>query len=341
MRYISLLLTFCIGLFHLSCKKESVTVLQGKSDFFAVPSHFPQPHYQFENNPVTSDGFELGRRLFYETRLSSDYSISCASCHHQSFAFSDAGKIFSSGVEGKIGSRNSPAMFNLAWSPSFMWDGGVNHIEIMPFAPLTDSVEMNMDMNDLLNRLRSYPEYPVMFKKAFGTEEINDQRFFYALTQFMSMMISSNSKYDKFLQGMVEFSPEELNGKLLFEEHCISCHKGVLFTDYSFRNNGLDSSPLDIGRERITQNADDRGKFKVPSLRNVMQTYPYMHDGRFMTIEQVIDHYRFSIQSSANLDPILVGGITLTESEKEDLIQFLHTLTDWDFISDSRFSTPF
>ena len=341
MRNVKMPIAFIVFVLLISCKKETITVLQSDSFRFEVPSHFPQPHYQSLLNPVSKDGFELGRRLFYDKRLSEDNSVSCASCHHQQFAFSDAGQSLSEGVYGRLGFRNSPAMYNLAWMPDFMWDGGVNHIEIMPFAPLTDSVEMNMDMKALLHKLETMPEYPTLFQKAFGSPEINDQRLFYALTQFMVMLVSSNSKYDWYVTGKGNLTQHELSGKQLFEQHCARCHEGILFTNYGYFNNGLDASPEDIGRERITQNPMDKGKFKVPSLRNVALTAPYMHDGRFSSLDEVIDHYRFGIKQSVSLDAGLENGISLTDSEKSALIIFLETLSDEKLISDQRFSSPF
>jgi cytochrome c peroxidase len=240
-----------------------------------------------------------------------------------------------------MGVRNSPGLFNLAWNTSFMWDGGINHIEIMSLAPLTDPNEMNMDMGELLQKLSSIPEYPNLFNKAFGSAEITDQRLFYALTQFMVMLVSSESKYDKYIKGEISLSSDEQAGLELFNQHCATCHSSPLLTDYSFRNNGLSLHPDDIGRERITLNSADRGKFKVPSLRNIALTFPYMHDGRFSTLEEVIDHYRIGIVESETIDPLLANGISLSSSEKEKLITFLHTLSDQSFRSNQLFKNPF
>lgn len=324
-----------------SCKKEEIVQYSGGQEIaFSIPNHFPSPHYNSSQNKVTTNGFLLGRRLFYDVRLSSDNSISCASCHHQAAAFSDAGMALSIGVDHKIGVRNSPGLFNLAWNTSFMWDGGINHIEIMSLAPLTDPNEMNMDMSELLEKLATIPEYPNLFNKAFGSTEITDQRLFYALTQFMVMLVSSESRYDKYSKGQVQFSTDEIAGLALFNQYCIDCHGTPLFTDYSFRNNGLVLND-DNGREQITLNAADRGKFKVPSLRNVALTYPYMHDGRFATLEEVLDHYRFGIVESETLDPLLVNGIQLSSTEKIQLIQFLNTLSDHEYSTNELFKNPF
>lgn len=328
-------------LFLTACKKELTEVPGGNEYSFLVPSHFPEPYYQFENNEVSQEGFILGRKLFYDKRLSLDNTVSCASCHIREYAFSDPGKKVSTGVEGRVGVRNSPALFNLAWNPSFMWDGGINHIEIMPLAPVTDHNEMDMNMQDLMSKLDTLEEYSLLLQSAFGTREMNDQRFFYALTQFLTLLVSSESKYDRFLEGKVQLTDEELEGKHLFEQNCAVCHAGVLFTDYSYRNNGLLLDPEDNGRERISLNSEDRGKFKVPSLRNSVLTYPYMHDGRFETLEEVIDHYRFGINLTATTDPTMVNGISLSEEEKAKLIIFLSTLTDAEFCYNPVFGNPF
>lgn len=322
-----------------ACDKEEVNPYEALN--FEAPSHFPTPVYNFSNNPITRDGFELGRRLFYDTRLSSDLTVSCASCHHPDLAFSDAGKSLSLGVGGAVGQRNSPSLSNLAWYPAFMWDGGVNHIEVSSLAAIVHPAELNMDFAVLLNRLREIPEYIIRFEKAFGTAEINDQRFFYALTQFTGMLISAESKFDKVKQGKSQFTNQEQLGEILFNQHCASCHAGVLQTDFSYRNNGLDTQFSDEGRMHITNNPNDLGKFRVPSLRNIALTPPYMHDGRFESLDQVLLHYQQGIQSSATLDPILNQTIALNFEERQAIIAFLHTLTDVKFIGNPKFSNPF
>lgn len=323
-----------------SCKKDIPDEIIEPLSFVA-PSHFPEPVYNFINNPVTRDGFELGRRLFYDTRLSSNFMVSCASCHKLEHAFSDAGKSLSQGVAGAFGDRNSIGLFNLAWHPAFMWDGGVNHIEISSFAAIVHPKELNMDFAVLLNRLRGIAEYQLLFEKAFGSPGIDDQRFFYAITQFTGLMISATSKYDDYLKNTTFLSSDELLGMNLFQQHCAACHSGVLQTDFSYRNNGLDTEFTDEGRKTITNNSDDLGKFRVPSLRNVALTAPYMHDGRFLNLNQVLNHYATAIQQSPTLDQLLAGGIVLNTSERAAIIAFLNTLTDTKFTQDSRFSNPF
>lgn len=328
-----------IIILNASCEKDVTPIFEEIQ--FTIPEHFPEPIYNFTNNPVTRDGFELGRKLFYDTRLSLDNSVSCASCHHPQLAFSDAGKALSQGVGQAFGDRNSPSLANLAWYPAFMWDGGVNHIEISSFAAITHPAELNIDFAVLLERLRSIPSYQLMFEKAFGSPGIDDQRFFYAMTQFIGLLISSESKYDRVMQGKAQFEPKESLGKTLFDQHCATCHSGVLQTDFSYRNNGLNTEFSDEGRKLITNNPDDLGKFRVPSLRNVALTFPYMHDGRFTSLDDVLNHYTSGIQQSITLDPILHTPIVLDSNEREALIAFLHTLSDINFTQNQKFKNPF
>ncbi len=303
-----------------------------------IPQGFPQPVYDYSGNPLTVDGFKLGRKLFHDPILSRDNSTSCESCHQQFAAFAHLDHPVSHGIDNQFGTRNSPSLFNLIWHSSFMWDGGINHIEVQPIAPITNPIEMDETLANVIIKLKNHPEYPKLFKKAFGTDSITTQLMLRAFAQFMGMMISYNSKYDKHIRGETELTPQESNGLNIFRTKCASCHKEPLFSDFSFRNNGLDDVfPTDSGRAHITALPEDIGKFKVPSLRNVAVSRPYMHDGRFQTVSQCIDHYRFHVKPSLTLDPLLTNGISLTESEKQDLLQFLNTLTDYEFINDPRF----
>lgn len=307
-----------------------------------VPEGWPRPHYNFENNPLTKEGFILGRSLFYEPALSRDNTISCGDCHQHFVAFANAGHSLSHGVNGQLGNRNAPPLFNLTWHPYFMWDGGINHIEVQPLAPITNPVEMDETMENVIAKLKNKSNYRKMFKDAFGDDSITTQRIFRALAQFMGSMYSYQSKYDMVKKGKATFSAAEQRGYNLFVQKCAICHKEPLMTDFSFKNNGLSVNPAlqDSGRMRITGNPNDRNKFKVPSLRNVALTSPYMHDGRFETLEQVVDHYRFGIVQSPTLDTLLQNGIPMSDQEKQDLIQFLYTLTDYEFIYDKKFDNP-
>jgi len=319
----------------LSCKKEYST--GGGSPLFTPPAHFPEPVYTFKNNPLTKNGITLGKKLFYDPILSADNSISCGSCHAQMHAFADHNVALSMGVGGKLGKRNSPTLSNLAWYPSFMADGGINHIEIMPLAPITDTLEMAETMSNVVQKVAADSTYRALFKKAFKTEVIDDQKIFYALAQFMGTIISANADYDKYINGKLTFNVSQERGLNLFRQHCESCHKEPLFTDFSFKNNGIDTAFADIGRGRITQDYNDYGKFKVPTLRNIEMTYPYMHDGRFYKLEDVIDHYSEGVKASHSKDAS-VNNLHLSTQEKKDLINFLKTLTDYSYMSNVNYA---
>jgi cytochrome c peroxidase len=332
--------------FMLSCKVDPKIVPQppvgGLKEI--VPEGWPQPVYTFSNNTISEDKFALGRALFYETLLSEDNTVSCGSCHQDFGAFSNPAHDVSHGIHDRLGTRNSPGIFNLTWHPSFMHDGGVNHIEVQPLAPITNSVEMGTDLNAVIAKLQASPKYREMFRKAYGDEDVTSQRMFRSMAQFMGLMYSINSKYDRFRRGekAVEFSEQEKRGYALFQARCNSCHKEPLFSDFAFRNNGLPPHPAlkDSGRAKITHLQQDIYRFKTPSLRNVEKTSPYMHDGRFETLEQCLDHYSGGITNTLNLDPLLQNGISLNSQEKQDIIAFLRTLTDYTFINDKRFSDP-
>lgn len=333
-----LLFLLLISTIFFSCNKNETDT----PDTFDLvyPAHFPTPEYQFENNEFSREGFVLGRKLFYDPLLSVNNTVSCGSCHDATHAFADHNIPLSFGVFGRMGRRNSPPVFNMLWNTSFMWDGGVNHIELSGLPAIEDENEMATNLTDILTKLRTHKRYPSMFEEAFGTSEIDDQKFFYAITQFMGALISSNSKYDKYVNGQANFSSEELAGLQLFRTHCENCHQEPLFTDYSFRNNGLDSEFEDKGRYEITLNPNDEGKFKVPTLRNITFTYPYMHDGRFINLDQVLNHYSHGIVASPTLDSQLENGIPLSESEKNQLKAFLETLTDYEMLNNIEFYAP-
>jgi cytochrome c peroxidase len=241
---------------------------------------------------------------------------------------------FSLGVNNTVGKRNSPALSNLAWYPNFMWDGGINHIETFSFAPITNPLEMHETMSNVVAKLNASAHYKEKFKKAYGSETVTDQNLLKALAQFMAMMISADSKYDNYILGKTTFSSAEENGLQLFRTHCASCHTEPLTSSFGFANNGIDSDfSTDLGRGLVTQDPNDNGKFRIPSLRNVELTYPYMHDGRFFTLSQVLDHYSNGIVQSSTLDPSLGTGFYFTSQEKQDIITFLNTLTDQNYLA--------
>lgn len=338
-RLLKLLVVVSASSFLLACKKNKIAPVSNWG--FKNPSGFPSPVYSFSDNQQSYEKFVLGRYIFYDMDLSIDSTVSCASCHHAAHGFAGHNTPLSPGVNNLIGTRNSPAIFNMAWSNSFMWDGGINHLEVMPVAPFTNPVEMNISMAALIDRMNQSPKYKELFKSAYGTETVTDQKVLKALAQFMAMIISDKSKYDKMRNGTASFSNEEQAGYVLFQQKCASCHTEPLLTDRSYRNNGLDDSwTTETGRYHITQDASDMGKFKVPSLRNVELTYPYMHDGRFMTLNQVLEHYNSGVKTSATLDPLLQNGIPLTNMEKYQLIQFLKTLTDYELMTNIWLAEP-
>jgi len=308
---------------------------------FTRPSGWPKPVYNLKKNKITEAGFRLGRKLFYDPILSRDGTIACSNCHTQWSAFTHVDHGLSHGVNGLIGKRNSPALVNLAWNTTFMWDGSVHDLESQPIFPITSRVEMGNTLEDVVKRLDTSRAYRTRFFLAFGDSAATAPLVLKALAQFTVMLQSYNSKYDKYIRHEPggTFSEQELHGYMIFREKCESCHKEPLFTDYSFKNVGLSLDPglRDSGRMAITHDPADYLKFKVPSLRNVAMTYPYMHDGRFNTIRQVLDHYTSSIVQSPTLAEEFKKPMVLDDQDKKDLISFLQTLTDKDFLLDPRF----
>ena len=309
--------------------------------YFDIPKDWPKPHYDFSKNPLTEEGFQLGRKLFYDPILSKDNTISCASCHLQQTGFTHIDHQLSHGIDGKIGTRNSLSLQNLAWTKDFMWDGGVNHLDVQPLAPITSDVEMNETLENIVAKLQKEDKYLQLFQKAFGTKKITGQLTLKALSQFVVSLTSANSKYDKVIRKEEKFTEMQQKGYNLFKQNCASCHKEPLFTDEKFENNGLAIDPTlnDIGRMKITQNPKDSLKFKVPTLRNIQFTFPYMHDGRFKTITDVVKHYN-SLKQSNYLPKELSKPMNLSDDDRTDLVAFLKTLTDTQFLFNSRYYYP-
>ncbi|HTN47405.1 MAG TPA: cytochrome c peroxidase [Flavipsychrobacter sp.] len=332
-------LMFSAACFFVACKPDPA-IIPSKDISFDIPPGWPQPFYNFENNTLSKNGFELGRKLFFDPRLSRTNTVSCGTCHQPFSAFAQLDHNVSHGVEDKIGTRNSPSLFNLNWHTSFFWDGGVNHLEVQPINPIQNPVEMDENFGNIIVKLSSDADYKARFTATYGNDSINSQRILKALAQFMGMLVSSNSKYDKYMRGEAggNMTEGELRGLAIFKANCAGCHKEPLFSDFSLRNNGLSvTTANDSGRAIITHSVTDLYKFKVPSLRNLKYSPPYMHDGRFTTLNQVLDHYASGIQKSATLDPSLAEGIRLSKQEREDLKAFLNTLNDEDFVKDPRF----
>ncbi len=308
-----------------------------------LPAGWRNPVYSFSQNKLTPAGRELGKKLFYDAGLSRDGTKSCGSCHQQGFAFAQAGASMSHGVYNRTGTRNTPAIFNLAWNTSFLWDGGANNLEVQPLAPLTNTNEMDNTLQNVVHYLQGSPTYKSLFATAFGDTPITGQRALKALAQFTGSILSANSRYDKYVRhepGGTMTKPE-LNGLRLFRANCATCHAEPLFTNFSFRNNGLgQSASPDNGRMHITGNSSDSLLFKVPSLRNVAVTPPYMHDGSLSTLTAVLNHYATGIAKGPTLAPELKNGIYLTAHQQNDIIAFLGTLTDSTLLTDPTLAPP-
>lgn len=310
------------------------------------PSNFPEMAYDTSLNPPTEKGFELGKKLFYDGRLSSDGLVSCAFCHVQEYAFTHHGHTVSHGVNNLVGFRNTPPIQNLAYQQTFMWDGAASHLDLQPIIPLTSPVEMDGNLTEIIAMMKTDQTYRTLFQAAFDDGLVNTENMLRALSQFMVVAVSSNSRFDKYRRNESggNLTADELAGYSLFNAKCAVCHATDLMTDHSFRNNGLPVNPVvnDQGRYRVTQLASDYYKFKVPGLRNIEKTAPYMHDGRFGTLESVLDHYASGVANSPTLDPVLSQngtlGIPLSATEKMKIIAFLKTLTDNQYLSDTRFS---
>jgi cytochrome c peroxidase len=331
-----------------------------------IPPFFP-PMDMPADNPLTVEGIDLGRKLFWETALSVDESISCGSCHLPSSSFSDPSRV-STGVGGAQGVRNSMALVNVGWAPEFFWDGRSATLEDQILVPVPHPDEMALPWSQAIERLTNLhendptrPDYPTLFLHAFGDRTITKERAAKAMAQFIRTMISSDSKYDRWRRGETELTDSEYNGYLTFLREggdpettpggqfggdCFHCHTeaGTQFSDFLYRNNGLDLNfEADAGRAGVTGLASDSGRFKTPTLRNIALSAPYMHDGRFNTLEEVIDHYNTGGVPSATIDPFMkytTGGLQLTDQQKADIIAFLHTLTDTVFIHNPSFQNP-
>ena len=325
---------------------------------FIYPANFGNRIILPVDNPTTKEGVYLGRLLFYEKRLSADNTISCASCHQQERAFTD-GKPFSEGVSHALAARNAMSLANLLWTRKFFWDGRVASLEEQAAFPLTNPHEMAQPLDASAAKLRQASIYPALFKQVYGDDAITGDRIIKAISQFERTLISCNSHYDQYLRNAYRPTDEELKGMDLFMTgpqpdkglrgaNCIHCHGGVKTYMELFHNNGLDSIPKDAGIETLTGLVTDRGRFKAPTLRNIALTAPYMHDGRFKTLAEVVDHYSDHIKESASLSTFLraeskqQGGrsLQLHPEEKKQIIAFLNMLTDSTFITDPRFSDP-
>lgn len=372
-----LILPTVVLLLGVGCRKEEAEDPQDPATPFVptpyvldVPANLP-PMPIPADNPLTVEGVKLGRYLFYEERLSGNNTMSCASCHSAAYAFTDSGRAVSTGIDGIAGTRSSMALINLGYAQSFFWDGRAATLEDQILRPVRDPIEMHETWPNAMAKLQADPAYVQLFGEAFGSGNIDSLKAAKAIAQFLRTLVSANSKYDKVKRGEAAFTPDEAAGYTLFQAEggapgeqiflpgggfvvgqggadCFHCHNDAagLFTDEQFRNNGVQETPYaDHGRMVVTADPMDDGKFKVPTLRNIMLTAPYMHDGRFATIEEVIDHYNDGGHPGSTVDafmkftdPDLTLG--LTPEKKAQLIAFLNALTDMDFVNDERFSDP-
>lgn len=370
---------FLVGIILIvpACKKED-QVIPPNGELPDTTPKFTATPYNFQlpigwslppipaDNPLTVEGVALGRKLFYDPILSLNNTISCASCHNQDYGFTDNGKRFSVGVDGISGTRNSMPLFNLAWierfAPTingrpmrFFWDGGSTSLEAQAIAPIIDPIEMHETLPNVINKLQSHAEYPGLFKKAFGSDTITSVRIAKAIAQFERTIISSGAKIDRYLfnpatgkfKDTSVFTPQEMRGFNVFnlEEKgdCFHCHNinSPFSSDFQFHNNGHRTA--DPGLRRITNNPEDQGKFRTPTLRNLVFTAPYMHDGRFATLEQVVEFYNSGVNRAFPTDPLLLKhpeGLNLTTQEKADLVAFLKTLTDSTFLRKTEYRQP-
>jgi len=309
---------------------------------FKVPKGWPAPVYDFKSNPLTNEGIALGKALFYDGQLSKDGKFSCGSCHQQFGAFATYDHALSHGYNNQQTTRNAPALQNLAWQKTFMADGGINHLDLQPLAPITASNEMAETIENVIRKLKADAHYASLFKAAFGDPLINTQRLGKALSQFMLTLVSANSKYDQVMRGEANFILPEQLGYDIFQKKCVSCHPPPFFTDFNFRNTGLiiDDVLNDFGRMSITNNPKDSLLFKVPSLRNIAITAPYGHDGRFNSLLNVLEHYRKNMVLGPTTDSLIKNRLPLSNFEIGQIRAFLNTLTDSSFLKEPNFAAP-
>ncbi|MFM1931334.1 MAG: hypothetical protein RL226_637 [Bacteroidota bacterium] len=344
-----------------SCKKdkeEEEDVFTATAYNLVIPPFFP-PMDVPADNPLTVEGIDLGRHLFWDPQLSADNSISCGNCHFPSASFSDSEQ-FSVGVNGAVGTRQSMALINVGWARDYFWDSRAATLEEQIHDPVVNPVEMAESWSNVVDKIAADPLYGPKFKAAFGTSDVSEIRIRKAIAQFLRIMISSNSKFDRWRTGQYIMTESEFRGYELFLKEggdpevvpggqfgadCFHCHleAGMQFSDYLPHNNGLDAVFTDLGVGGITGNPLEFGKFKTPTLRNVELTAPYMHDGRFQTLEEVVEHYNSGGQPSETIDPFMKytsGGLMLSDQSKEDILNFLKTLTDTSFIHNPAFQDP-
>lgn len=332
-----------LSFLFISCENDSYELIpkKDKEIILVQPEGFPEKAYVGQQNPLTENGVALGKKLFEEGRLSADNLVSCSFCHMQEYAFTHHGHDLSHGVYDQVGMRNTPALQNLVWIKEYFYDGASNNLEMASLVPIHNELEMAETMPSIVKKLENDKAYQQMFLDAFGSTQVTSAGILKALAQYMSVLVSAESKYDLWKKEPIKYplSSDEVQGYQLFQQKCSSCHSGALFTNQSFINNGLPPNPRinDLGRETVSGDPNDRYKFKVPSLRNVDYTAPYMHDGRFRTLESVLRFYNEGMVYSETIDEQLVNdgriGIPMTAEEQRLIITFLKTLSDKNFIT--------
>lgn len=332
-----------LSILFISCENDTYELIpkKDKEIILVQPEGFPEKAYVGQQNPLTENGVALGKKLFEEGRLSADNLVSCSFCHMQEYAFTHHGHDLSHGVYDQVGMRNTPALQNLVWIKEYFYDGASNNLEMASLVPIHNELEMAETMPSIVKKLENDKAYQQMFLDAFGSTQVTSAGILKALAQYMSVLVSAESTYDLWKKEPIKYplSSDEVQGYQLFQQKCSSCHSGALFTNQSFINNGLPPNPRinDLGRETVSGDPNDRYKFKVPSLRNVAYTAPYMHDGRFRTLESVLRFYNEGMVYSETIDEQLVNdgriGIPMTAEEQRLIIAFLKTLSDKNFIT--------
>ncbi len=350
MRNLSVIFSFLLFGILLSCNRDTGETAANPF-IIEIPFGFPQFDLP-DDNPMTVEGIALGKKLFYEKQLSGDNSQSCGSCHQAAKAFSDTGAV-SIGIDGISGDRSAMPLVNVLWADNFFWDGRAKSLENQALGPVVNPIEMHETWPNAVSKIQDDPQYSILFKKAFDTNIVDSILIAKAIAQFERTLISGNSKFDKYLRGETDLTGAEFAGLDLFliegpidgnpnGADCFHCHGMPLFTDHLFHNNGIDeeSEWTDLGLYEISNNPLDKAKFKTPTLRNIAFSAPYMHDGRFKTLEEVIDFYNTGGHTSTTLDPLMKNpdtGLLLSPENKANLIAFLHTLSDSSFITNPAF----
>ncbi|MFN0214236.1 MAG: cytochrome-c peroxidase [Saprospiraceae bacterium] len=339
----------CIFLFFLlaiACHDLPLGPAPAPTPFvFQSPDNFP-PFFDPADNPTTLEGIALGRKLFYDPILSGDNTQACADCHRQENAFTDP-RQFSVGIDGLAGHRNSMSLVNIAWQHRLFWDGRVHGLEAQALKPIQDIIEMHESLDNAVAELQAKPEYTEMFWRAFGTERVDSSLIAKALSQFERTLISINSRYDRWKLGLDTLSESEYLGMLTFNENtiggCAQCHSfGAMFSDFQFKNNGLDSIPIDLGRFAVSGTPSEKGAFKIPSMRNIEYTAPYMHDGRFATLEEVLEFYNTGFHLGPFTDPAMYNLVKgrMSADDMKNIIAFLKTLSEPEFLTNPAFKKP-